>query len=169
MKKNPIISKVRVFYSAVLLAALIFVQLAAFTPYIKTETLISSQNVPHTIVLDNGWKDIDSIGHTVRDYSGKNGSIEIERINVPVFILQLVLSALISIFVCIYPYIKKKLTQSRKNIDSHAEPIVIEPPYLDIDELSFADEDTSRRMQQKYARDLYDYIKKKLDTEETRK
>lgn len=167
MKKNPIISKVRVFYSAVLLAALIFVQLAAFTPYIKTETLISSQNVPHTIVLDNGWKDIDSIGYA-QEYSGKK-IIEIERINVPVFILQLVLSALISIFVCIYPYIKKKLTQSHKNINSSSELIVIEPPYLDIDELSFADEDTSRRMQQKYARDLYDYIKKKLDTEGTRK
>ena len=167
MKKNLIISKVRVFYSAVLLAALIFVQLAAFTPYIKTETLISSQNVPHTIVLDNGWKDIDSIGY-VQQYSGKK-SIEIERINAPVFILQLVLSALISIFVCIYPYIKKKLTKNHKSADSRAELIVIEPPYLDLEDLSFADEDTSRRMQQKYARDLYDYIKKKLDTEETRK
>lgn len=41
----------------------------------------------------------------------------------------------------------------------------IEPPYLDINGLAFADEETSQQIQMKYAEDLYAYIKNRIEKE----
>lgn len=40
-----------------------------------------------------------------------------------------------------------------------------DPPYMDFNELAFADEDTARCLQQQYAEDLFQYIKIRLNLE----
>lgn len=44
--------------------------------------------------------------------------------------------------------------------------LINEPPYLDINELAFADEETVKRMQKQHTEKLYLYIKNRLDKEQ---
>lgn len=64
MSENKIL---KLFFSLVIFLLLGIIQLGAFTPYTRTETYISVQNVPHTIVAARGWKNADNIGYTYKD------------------------------------------------------------------------------------------------------
>ena len=48
---------------------------------------------------------------------------------------------------------------------SFFDVLLPEPPYLDLNSLAFADEETVQRTQKKYAEDLYTYIKCRIDRE----
>lgn len=105
MSKNKIL---KLFFSLVIFLLLGIIQLGAFTPYTRTETYISVQNVPHTIVTARGWKNADNIGYTYKD---KNGTIERERINIYIALLQLILTLVISAVICFDSDIKKLLNK----------------------------------------------------------
>lgn len=113
MSKNKIL---KLFFSLVIFLLLGIIQLGAFTPYTRTETYISVQNVPHTIVAARGWKNADNIGYTYKD---KNGTIERERINISIALLQLILTLALPIVICFDSDIKELLNK-KSNDDTIA-------------------------------------------------
>jgi hypothetical protein len=45
------------------------------------------------------------------------------------------------------------------------ESMLVEPPYLDVNALAFADDETIKEAQKQYVQDLYFYFKNRLDRE----
>ena len=199
----------------------IIIQISTFTPYIKTETYISTQNVPHTVVIDRGYTSFENAdGHTHID---KKGVTTRTQINYKLFVLQFALTTTAAVFACYLLYRKKlvvpedvdaskcevlkkqniHLQQTIDRISSQNDKLIIEnkalcdqnhylqtlfdkvraetgeilandqlslydvtitePPCLDVNGLSFTDEETVQRIQKKYAEDLYIYIRSRLD------
>lgn len=81
--------KTKTIIICIVYAIVIVIQFSACTPYTKTETYISSQNVPHTVIIERGYaslEDADGYAHT-----DKKGVTARQQINYSLFIFQLVL------------------------------------------------------------------------------
>lgn len=187
----------RIAVATILFILLTAIQLCAFTPYTRTETYISSQNIPHTVVVGRGWDGIGNIGYT---YLGnRNGSpTEREQINYILATVQLLLTACISILVCFGSKLKQKIKPSKttdeieilknqnKKLQDTVDKLVLENdrllrlkklyessnpeqnsdfpyfPEIDISSLAISDEKTQNIIKEKYAEDMYKYVKFKL-------
>lgn len=68
----------------------IIIQFFAFTPYIKTETYISSQNVPHIVVIERGYTSFEKADGPV--FKGENEVTTRQQINHSLFTFQLILT-----------------------------------------------------------------------------
>lgn len=73
----------------ILYIAAIIIQINNFTPYTTTQTYISSQNVPHVIVVERGYANINNINHK---YTDKKGTVTKSQINFPLAALQFLLT-----------------------------------------------------------------------------
>ncbi len=105
--------------AVLLFAFFMLLQYLEFTPYAVTQTYISSQNVPHTVVINRGWKCYKDIGYSRNNK--KDGSIiERERIDFSVAALQILLIGGVCIWVCIKPKIKQKKVQKTSNEETEA-------------------------------------------------
>lgn len=81
----------------VIYVLLILIQIGAFTPYKITETYFSSQNVPHTLIVERGYDNIFDIGYSHRDVRGGIKCLEIESIDYPFLILQFSATTIITL------------------------------------------------------------------------
>ena len=105
--------KIKIIYIAILYVLLIVVQICSFTPYTKVKTYVSAQNVPHSVVLERGWKGIDKIKNYEHHKEGLDKtSFEIEQVNITLAIIQFLLTT--SIPICLLIALKRK---SNKNIE----------------------------------------------------
>lgn len=106
--------------AVLLFAFFLLLQYLEFTPYAVTQTYISSQNVPHTVVINRGWKCYEDIGYS-RNIKNDNPIVERERIDFSVAVLQILLSG----GVCVWVYIKPKIAQRKgqKQVNSETETL----------------------------------------------
>lgn len=219
--KNMSISrKIKAIIIAIAYLIAIIIQFSAFTPYTETETYISSQNVPHIVIIERGYASFEYADWFVD--VGEKGVTTRRQINYSLFVFQLILTTVITAlayyFWCYKKHIpiadniadeqgtlKEQNIQLQQTIDelvvqnnkielenkslrkqvmqlSNAfddatattedaffyeqltlDDILIadEPPYIDINGLAFADEETIKKAQKQYAEDLYKYFKSK--------
>lgn len=106
--------------AVLLFAFFLLLQYLEFTPYAVTQTYISSQNVPHTVVINRGWKCYENIGYSRNNK--KDGSIiERERVDFSLAALQMLLIG----GACAWVYIKPKIKQRKwqKQASSEVEAL----------------------------------------------
>ena len=204
--------KTKTIIICIVYAIVIVIQFAVFTPYTRTETYISSQNVPHTVIIKRGYASFEEAdGYAFTD---KKGVTARKQINYSLFAFQLILTTVLAVLVYYLwelrkqknidvQYKEKYLTLTKnynellenskvvlkhlKQLQSENEALQseistlmkqqaaerpseneqlsfldilqTEPPYLDINGLAFADEETIRQAQKQYVEDLYKYFK----------
>lgn len=204
--------KTKTIIICIVYAIVIVIQFAVFTPYTRTETYISSQNVPHTVIIKRGYASFEEAdGYAFTD---KKGVTARKQINYSLFAFQLISTTVLAVLVYYLwelrkqknidvQYKEKYLTLTKnynellenskvvlkhlKQLQSENEALQseistlmkqlaaerpseneqlsfldilqTEPPYLDINGLAFADEETIRQAQKQYVEDLYKYFK----------
>lgn len=116
---------------AIYLLALV-IQIAFFTPYIKTETYISSQNVPHVITVDRGFASFDfANGYTK---TGEKGTISRIQVDYPIAALQLAFTTVLAVLSC---YLVRR-SSSKKDApapEDIGEPEILKKQILQLQEV----------------------------------
>lgn len=111
MKKQ----KIKLVFSIAFFVVFITIQLGAFTPFTTTETYISSQNVPHTVIIGRGWDGINNIldhkPFSVHVGSKSEATLRVQ-INLPLTIFQFILTAGLTALIYFAAISKKKVPAS---------------------------------------------------------
>lgn len=152
-------------FVAILITSLIL-QMMYFLPYEKVAILISAQNVPHTIVMETGYTSLTELQNDTYDSvyeveKIKEFDIVSKRINTSQLATNIALTTgiLTIIYLAIY-FLFLYNKEKKKPIITKTE--VVEPPYIDFNELAFADPETQEKVQKDYAEAMYRYVKSKL-------
>ncbi len=176
---EAITTKTKIICICIVCILLLIVQLCAFTPYVRYKTYISSQNVPHSVVIDRGYKAIDEIGYEPLSYGKTFGTEDIDYLHA---FVQYGLTIGVSVFICIWLYKKDK--SSPKEIMSKSEltkriehlekenqmlksficknPTEITPPTLDKEAFTFADSETQEAMMSEYNAQMISYARQQF-------
>lgn len=129
---------------------LIATELFFYVPYHSIQVFLSKQNVPHTEIIGSGYTTMADI---TRDdtYIEKNKNISDvgKKVNTSQIFINVSITTVLA--VAIYFLLPKK----EKKIVEENVPI----PVLDVDSLTFADEETIKQVQEEYARQMVEYIK----------
>lgn len=103
----------------------IIIQLGSFIPYVKTETYISSQNVPHTVVVDRGYSSFEyADNYTATDNKGVTTR---RRINYPLAVVQFLLTTATAVLVCYLLYKREVIFE--KNENTIEDPYALTPDF----------------------------------------
>lgn len=98
---------------AIVYMLVIIIQLGSFIPYVKTETYISAQNVPHTIVVDRGYSSFEyADNYTATDNKGVTTR---RRINYPLAVIQFLLTTATAVLVCYLLYKREVISEKNEN------------------------------------------------------
>ena len=144
MKKNRF-KKTYILIAAYIL--LIIIELFFCVPYNRVQIFISTQNVPHTEVVGNGYSTMSEIGLEYTQKYGRNeGRMSAKQVNTP----QLFMNISITTFLAVAMYFILQKDEKINNI-----------PELDFESIAFSTEEEVKQAQKDYARKMYEYIKKK--------
>lgn len=152
--------------------ALVF-QMIYFVPYEKVATFISAQNVPHTIVMENGYTSIidgiddryTSIAELEQDeyLQSEKGTIISKRIDTAQIVTNVIVTTLIAgaIYGAIYFLFIFKKEKEYIFIDEQETKKHL--PILNFEELAFADPETQEKTRKDYEDAIYRYVKSKIE------
>lgn len=114
-------NKIKVLIIGAVYVLVVFIQFAAFTPYTKTETYISSQNVPHTVTIDTGYTSINTTNYT---YTDKKGITERKRINYTLLTFQLASTTMVALIAYYFWCHKKTVNTLAVDNDTYNSDIL---------------------------------------------
>ena len=126
---------------------LIIIELFVCVPYNKIQIFISTQNVPHTEIVGNGYSTMSELGLEYTQKYGRNeGRMSATRVNTPQLFMNISITTILA--VAIYFLLQKD--EKINNI-----------PELDFESIAFSTEEEVKQAQKDYARKMYEYIKGK--------
>lgn len=144
MKKNRF-KKTYILIAAYIL--LIIIELFFCVPYNRVQIFISTQNVPHTEVVGNGYSTMSEIGLEYTQKYGRNeGRMSAKQVNTP----QLFMNISITTFLAVAMYFILQKDEKIKEL-----------PKIDTLTLAFATDEEVEKYQQEYAKKMYNYVKGK--------
>lgn len=177
-RNKAMTTKNKIICITVISIVLLIAQLCSLTPYIKYQTYISSQNVPHSVVVERGYRAINEIGY----YEARGKTITIEQIDYVRAFIQFGLTIGTAIFLCIWLYKKDKPSpkaiMSKSELNKRIEHLEkenqilktfirqnsteITPPILDMEAITFADTEAQEAMMSKYNAQMIEYARQQF-------
>ena len=138
---------------------LVVAQLFLCVPYNAIVVSLTKQNVLYSEVVGSGYSTLSDIQYDranfIRDDYDYGKKVNTPQLAVNLTITTIVVSAMYFLFIF------KKETKEQDTCKQQS----IELPYIDFNDLAFADEETQRKVQQDYAEAMYRFVKNKIDRE----
>lgn len=179
--------KIKIYKKHILIAAyvvLIIVELFFYVPYHSIQIFKSQQNVPHTQITGSGYATMTNITYNKAQLKNNERAKAGKRVDTSQLFMNVSITTII--FIALYVLLLKNengdnktkvqndFLEAKKATEkmfekeyqlSLEESMLVEPPYLDVNALAFADEETIKEAQKQYVQDLYFYFKNRLDRE----
>ena len=154
MNKDSIIKIIKKYIVIVVYAILIVTELFFYVPYNRIQMFRTQNNVTRTEIIGSGYATIANIEDNCANFHDtKYTSSEGKIVNTPQLIINVSITTVLA--VALYFVLQKK---DKKIIEDD-----VQIPMLDINALAFADEETIEKEQAKYAKQMVEYIKRKVD------
>ena len=142
---------------------LLVAELIYFVPCKKMIMRISNDGVTHFHSIGNSYASIFEIEESFKVNEKNTKQATCKTVDTPQLITNVSLTTIVAGAIYLL-FIYKKETDN-KSINSINKQKVEEPPYIDFNDLAFADEETQRKVQQDYAEAMYRFAKNKIDRE----
>lgn len=136
----------------------IVLQMIYFVPCEKLYLVLSDNNTSHATVTGNSYNSIFEIEKSFKPKEDNGRHAYCETIDTPQLAINLSFTTIVAI-ATYFLFIFKK-DNDYKNTKKQE---FIEPPYLNFDELAFADEETQIKVQKEYAEAMYRYVASKIN------
>lgn len=139
--------------------AVIILQMIYFVPCKKMIMRLSNDGTSHLNTIGNSYATIFEIEKSfkVNEEDGKQATcktIDTQQLFINTMLTTIIAGAIYFLF--LYKNDKKS------SVIAKTETEVVEPPYIDLNELAFADPEEQKKAQKDYADAMYRYVKSKL-------